>query len=76
MKVREIREVVCRLQALHSRYNAKETVQVLGELATILKGHDDQTVAAFAKSFQQSRQAVNGRSKKQQTRRRARQAEQ
>jgi hypothetical protein len=69
MKVREVREIVCKLQASHSRYNAKETVQALRELAAILQPYDDQTIAAFAKRFEPNRQPT---SRRQGTRRRDR----
>ena len=61
MKVSEVREVVRRLQAFHSRYNAKETVLALRELADILEPYDEQTVAAFAKRLKPSRQAAGRR---------------
>ena len=58
MKVGEVREVVCRLQAVHNRYEgAKETVQALQELARLLEPYDDQTVAAFAKHFKPRQRA-------------------
>jgi hypothetical protein len=37
MKVREVRELVSRVQATHRRYRAEETVQALGELAALLE---------------------------------------
>ena len=53
MKVREVREVVNQLEASASRRNAADTVRALGELAAILEPYDDQTVAMFARRFEQ-----------------------
>lgn len=61
MKVREVRDVVHRLKASAARRNATETVQALGELAAILEPYNDQTVAAFAKRFEQRGQAPGRR---------------
>jgi hypothetical protein len=70
MKVREVREVVCQLQAFHGRYDAKEAVQALRELADFLEPHDDQAVAAFVKRLKPDRQATGRRKRTQGTGRR------
>jgi len=57
MTVREVREVVRWLEAKHARYDERETVEALRELAAILQPHDDQTVSAFVKRVKNGRQA-------------------
>jgi HD-GYP domain-containing protein (c-di-GMP phosphodiesterase class II) len=62
MKVSELRRVVSRLQASHSRYrDAKETVQALQELAAVLQPYDKETVAAFVKRLEPNGQAGSRR---------------
>jgi hypothetical protein len=55
MMVREILEVVRRLEASHARLGEQEKTQALRELRAILQSHDGETVAAFV------RHAKNGR---------------
>lgn len=53
MKVRELRNVVHRLEDAAARRRAADTQLALKELAAILEPYDDQPVAAFVKQTKQ-----------------------
>lgn len=72
MKVREVREVVSRVQATHGRYRADETVQALRELAALLATHDDKTVGEFVKQLKSRRKTVSSSPNAARVRRRSR----
>jgi hypothetical protein len=48
-KVRELRDTVERLAAMHSRLGSHECGQALHELSETMRAFDEQTVAAFVK---------------------------
>jgi len=63
MKVREVREVVRRLEARHARYAERAAVEALQELAVILEPHDNLTVAALVKRVKSPLQGKAGSAK-------------